>query len=75
MVIRIILSIFRSFNLNFVHEMMLVIAASALVRGKSPKITSFKICRRVQNDNAADQSGRYNHHIIPTPYLLTLITH
>lgn len=34
MVIRIILSIFRSFNLNFVHEMMLVIAASALVRDK-----------------------------------------
>lgn len=34
MVIRIILSIFRSFNLNFVHEMLLVIAASALVRDK-----------------------------------------
>lgn len=70
MVIGIILSIFRSFNLNFVHEMMLMIAASALVRDKwlvkSPN---------VQNDNAADQSGRYSHHMIPTPYLLTLITH
>ena len=33
-VICIILSIFRSFNLNFVHGMMFVIAASALVCDK-----------------------------------------